>query len=152
MPIYLGWAGEPATAARIQEFTDRFSELVYQAVIDSPWVPGVHEYLQTNHLRQRFVLLTATPQEEIQAILEAIGIAHCFERVFGAPTRKTAAMADTLLRLRCSAKEAAMIGDSESDLEAAQANGVTFLLRCTTTNQSLQRRWAGPKFEDLLHE
>jgi phosphoglycolate phosphatase-like HAD superfamily hydrolase len=152
MPIYLGWVGEPATAERIQEFADRFSKLVYQAVIDSPWVPGVREYLLTHHLRQRFVLLTATPQDEIQAILHALGIAHCFDQVFGAPTRKATAMADTLQRMCCATKDAVMIGDSESDLEAAHANDVTFLLRCTTTNQLLQRRYTGLRFEDLVDE
>jgi phosphoglycolate phosphatase-like HAD superfamily hydrolase len=152
MSVYLGWVGEPASRARIQEYCDRFSNLVLQGVINSPWVPGVREYLQTQHARQRFVLLTATPQEEIQGILHTLDIAHCFDEIHGAPAKKAPVMAEALQRLRCAPEDALMIGDSESDLYAAQANRVAFLLRCTSINQALQERYAGPVFEDLADE
>lgn len=149
--VYLDWIGEPATTARIHELCDRFSDLVLQAVIDSPWVPGVREYLQTQYARQRFVLLTATPQEEIQGILHALDIAHCFDQICGAPAKKATAMAEALQRLQCAPECALMIGDSESDLHAAGANGVAFLLRCTRINRALQKRYTGPMFEDLAN-
>jgi len=152
MPIYLNWVGEPVTGARIQEFCDRFSKLVLQAVIDSPWVPGVREYLQKHHLLQRFVLLTATPQEEINRILHLLDIAHCFVQISGAPAHKVTAIAQILRRLQCAAEDALMIGDSASDLYAAEANSVAFLLRRTTINQGLQKQYAGAMFEDLANE
>jgi phosphoglycolate phosphatase-like HAD superfamily hydrolase len=152
IPIYLGWAGEPADAVQMQSFCDEFSKIVFQAVIDSPWVPGVYEYLRRHHMRQRFVLLTATPQDEILKILRALEIETCFDEVCGAPAEKAAAMASYLLRLQFVARDAVMIGDSESDLYAAEANGVAFLLRCTPINQELQQRYAGPRFEDLINE
>jgi phosphoglycolate phosphatase-like HAD superfamily hydrolase len=152
LPVYLGWIGEPATEARIQEFCGRFSDLVVQSVIDSPWIPGVREYLQTQHARQRFVLLTATPQEEIQGILHVLEIAYCFDQICGAPAKKATAMAGALQRLQCPPEDALMIGDSESDLDAAEANSVAFLLRCTSVNQALQKQHTGPMFEDLADE
>ena len=45
IPLYLDWAGESVNPFKVREFCDRFSKLVQQAVIDSPWVPGVKEYL-----------------------------------------------------------------------------------------------------------
>ena len=63
IPLYLLWAGELATPERIDEFCTRFSLLVLQKVIDSPWVPGVREYLLLNSGIQYFVLVTATPQD-----------------------------------------------------------------------------------------
>jgi phosphoglycolate phosphatase-like HAD superfamily hydrolase len=152
MPIYLGWVGEPATGAQIQEFCDRFSQLVLQSVIDSPWVPGVREYLQAHRDQQHFVLLTATPQEEIQGILHALDIAHCFDQICGAPAQKATAMAEAIRRLECATEDALMVGDTESDLYAARANNVAFLLRCTRINHALQKRYAGPMFEDLVNE
>jgi phosphoglycolate phosphatase-like HAD superfamily hydrolase len=152
IPIYLNWAGESGTVARVQEFCDRFSKLVRQAVINSPWVPGVREYLQEHCARQRFVLLTATPQEEIQEILHELDIAHCFDFLCGAPTPKADAIADILRSLLYSVEAALVIGDSESDLAAAEANGVAFLLRCTAINQALQNRYPGPMFDDLAYE
>ena len=149
IPLYLGWVGESATEARIQEFCGRFSNLVLQAVIDSPWVPGVREYLRKQCDRQRFVLLTATPQEEILQILQTLDIAACFHAVHGAPASKAVALRDTLRTLGCSADQAVMVGDSEADLHAAEENRVLLLLRRTAINRSLQRRYPGPMFEDL---
>jgi phosphoglycolate phosphatase-like HAD superfamily hydrolase len=151
LSIYLRWVGEPATDAQVQEFCNRFSGLVLQSVIDSPWVPGVREYLLANHSRQHFVLLTATPQDEIQTIAQTLGIAACFEQIFGSPKKKAAAMPEVLSRLKCSPEEALMVGDSESDLDAAEANGLPFLLRRTNINRALQMRYAGPSFQDLTH-
>lgn len=152
MPIYLEWAGETATPALVKEYCEQFSRLVLQAVIECAWIPGVREYLEAHHSRQRFVLLTATPHAEIHLILNALEISHWFREIHGAPTPKSTAIGQALARLRCPREEALVVGDSASDLEAAETNGVTFLLRCTTLNRALQERYSGPKFHDLTNE
>lgn len=152
MPIYLAWAGEPVNAEQVQDFCDRFSQLVRQAVINAAWVPGVREYLQAHHTRQRFVLVTATPQEEVQQILHALKISHCFREVHGAPTPKAMAIRDVLERLQCLPEQALVVGDSESDLNAAEANNVAFMLRRTPLNRSLQERFSGATFDGLYDE
>jgi phosphoglycolate phosphatase-like HAD superfamily hydrolase len=149
MPVYLGWAGLPATADNVQKFCDQFSTLVLQAVIDAAWVPGVREYLLAQHGAQYFVLVTATPQKEIETILHALGMAHCFRQVYGAPTTKTTAIGDVLAHLKCQPQQALMVGDSDTDFDAAQANQVSFLLRRTALNQALQQRHVGPMFDGL---
>lgn len=152
IPLYLLWAGESATPERIDEFCSRFSSLVLQEVIDSPWVPGVLEYLLLNSVRQYFVLVTATPQEEIQKILDSLNIADCFREVHGAPKQKTITMKEVLYRLKCLPANALMIGDAETDLKAAQANSVPFLLRRTPLNLSIQSTYTGSMFDNLNHE
>ena len=149
MPIYLGWAGEEAAAGRVRELCDEFSRLVMQAVIDSAWVPGSREYLLANRSRQRFVLVTATPQEEIEAILRVLDLRGCFVEVHGAPTAKRAAVAEALGRLHCAPADAIGVGDSGTDLDAAVANGVPFLLRRTPLNLDIQQRYTGPSFDSL---
>lgn len=149
LPLYLGWAGEPATADQVRDFCERFSTLVRQAVIDAAWVPGVREYLVAHHARQYFVLITATPQDEIQQIVHASGIGHCFREVHGAPTAKAVAIRQVLFRGSNRPPHALVIGDSETDLEAATANHVPFVLRCTDTNHDLQQRFQGPSFGHL---
>lgn len=150
IPIYMGWAGELATKDQIQIFCDRFSQLVLQAVIDAEWVPGVREYLQSHHARQFFVLVTATPHEEIQQILHALNMSHYFREVHGAPTLKSTAIRDTLTRTQFSPEHALVVGDSETDMEAAEVNHVPFLLRRTALNQSLQERFQGISFDQLI--
>ncbi len=149
IPLYLSWAGEPANADQVHEFCGRFSNLVKQAVIDAPWVPGVREYLQANQISQHFVLITATPQEEIEQILHEIDIAHCFREVYGAPTAKATVVNDMLQRLHCPSEQALVVGDSDTDLSAAEENDVVFLLRRTSFNQGLQERFQGSSFEGL---
>jgi phosphoglycolate phosphatase-like HAD superfamily hydrolase len=152
IPVYLGWVNEPVTPARIRDFSDRFSALVLQAVVDSPWVPGVREYLQAHHERQPFVLVTATPQDEIEQILKVLGIGAFFRAVHGAPLAKSAAIGAALERLRCPAARALMVGDAETDLKAAETNGVPFLLRRTGLNTEWATRFPGQTFEGLTHE
>jgi len=152
IPLYLTWAGETATSERIQEFCRLFSESVLQAVIDSPWVPGVREYLLKCCNKQYFVLVTATPQDEIVQILAALDIAHCFREVHGAPIKKTSAIEAVLSRRKSVLAQTLMIGDAETDLEAARENSVPFLLRRTPLNLSMQATYTGPMFDDLNYE
>jgi phosphoglycolate phosphatase-like HAD superfamily hydrolase len=150
IPLYLSWAGEPANTELVQKFCERFSKLVKQAVIDAPWVPGVREYLQASHTQQYFVLITATPQQEIEQILHALEMTRYFREVHGAPMAKAGTVRDVLQRLNCLPEKALVVGDSDTDFNAAEANSVTFLLRRTILNQNLQARHQGASFESLI--
>ena len=149
IPLYLDWAGETVSTLKVQQFCNQFSNLVEQAVIDSPWVPGVYEYLKLHHIRQVFILMTGTPQEEIERILFSLEISPYFMEIHGAPKSKVNVVKDVLQRLNYSSKQALIIGDSETDFEAAEENNVTFLLRRTSFNQQLQNKFKGPSFENL---
>ena len=152
IPLYLTWAGEPTTPAHVKAFCARFSHLVLQAVIDSPWVLGVREYLLQHFVQQYFVLVTATPQEEIEQILAALNLDGCFREVYGAPTKKPHAIKAVLSRLECTLGQVLMVGDSETDLQAAEANSIPFLLRRTPHNLSLQASYCGQMFDHLNDE
>ena len=150
--LYLSWAGEIPNPNQFKIFCDRYSELVQQAVIDSPWVPGVQEYLKVNCLKQYFVLITATPQEEIEQILKELNITCCFREVYGAPKNKISVVKDVLKRLNFLPDQALVIGDSATDLKAAKDNNVAFLLRCTEQNQKLQKKYIGLRFKKIKNE
>jgi phosphoglycolate phosphatase-like HAD superfamily hydrolase len=149
IPLYLQWAGASASDVLVKEFCSRFSELALQGVIDSPWVKGIPNYLQQNYEQQYFVLLTATPQDEIEHIIDGLDISHYFREVYGAPMSKTKAIADVLRRLKIERDQTLMIGDTETDMLATQDNGIPFLLRCTPLNPKLQTICNSPMFEDL---
>jgi phosphoglycolate phosphatase-like HAD superfamily hydrolase len=149
IPLYLSWAGQPSNPVRVQEYCERFSKLVLQAVIDSPWVLGVQEYLKFNNSRQCFILITGTPQEEIEQILKALELTSCFREVHGAPKKKAVVIKDVLKRLNYLSDQAMVVGDSGTDLQAARENKVSFLLRKTPFNQDLQKQFQGPSFTKL---
>ena len=152
IPLYLEFAGEPNNTEKINLFCKKFSQLVVQAVIDSPWVPGVLEYLLDKHDDQYFVLVTATPKNEIEQILASLKLSHCFREIYGAPTHKAKVIYSVLDRLKYSRDHTVMIGDSESDLQAAQASSVPFLLRRTPLNCRLQENFSGVMFNDFIDE
>lgn len=152
IPLYLEWAGHSVSSQKIEEYCQQFSEAVVQAVIDLPWVPGVREYLLKHYMDQYFVIVTATPQNEIEKILASLKLSNCFKEIFGAPTKKDLVIKEVLVRLNCSPKEAIMIGDSESDLQAARINDIQFLLRRTALNENLQANYEGPMFDNFNNE
>lgn len=152
MPLYLSWAGEAVSDDQVAKFCNLFSHAVLQSVIDSPWVPGSYEYLSGNYKEKYFVLVTATPQLEIEKILSALEIDQYFQHVIGAPTKKTDAIRSVLEKQKVVSDDALMIGDAEADLQAAQANSIHFLLRRTPQNLHLQNRYDGPQFDDLSYE
>ena len=71
IPLYLSWSNEEVTSKKNQEFCNRFSLLVKQSVIDSPWVHGFLEFIEHHHGVKKHILVTATPIEEIEEILQA---------------------------------------------------------------------------------
>ena len=66
LPIYLKWSNQNASQQIIAKYSQQFSDLAVQRVIDSKWVPGVLSYMQNNYERQNYFLITSTPQDEIE--------------------------------------------------------------------------------------
>jgi phosphoglycolate phosphatase-like HAD superfamily hydrolase len=151
IPLYLSWAGVEATEEQVRRYCASFAAAVFERVIACAWVPGAREYLAANHERQRCVLLSATPEEELRAIVAELGMQSWFREVHGAPQSKSAAVRAVLQRWKCTPQEALLIGDSSADYEAAHATGVPFLLRRTPLNGELQMRHGGAQCENFLN-
>lgn len=149
LPLYLDWAGEDTGEDRVKEYCDRFSHLALQGVIDAPWVPGAEKYLRTNPHRQGFILVSATPQNELDMILQALDLRKCFADVFGAPVGKKDAIRKTLDKLGIDPLDCLMIGDARADMEAALVNHVPFLLRLHATNTAIFADYTGATIKDL---
>jgi HAD superfamily hydrolase (TIGR01549 family) len=152
IPLYLSWVGKEPLATTVQLYCTQFSNMVMQAVIDSPWVPGAKELLEKHYKIIKFILLTATPQDEIEEILSALNIAHFFCEVYGAPTKKLDAIKKALRYYNIKPDKTIMIGDSNSDYEASTASKIPFLLRRTDLNHVLQERIDFFMFEDYTNE
>jgi len=150
LPIYLRWAGRKSTNELICEYEQMFSNLVLQKVIESPWVIGVLEYLKKNAKRQKFYIITATPQKEIEIILKNLKIAKYFKKVIGSPTNKKEALKNLLINFNH--KEAVMIGDSITDYQAAKENHVKFILRKTELNKKLQKQLKCSMIKNFFNE
>lgn len=135
IPIYLAYAGVETSPAIEENYCNRFGELVEDAVVEADWVMGVENIIKKKtNLNLRYILVTATPQDEIERILNRLSILPCFSNIFGAPLSKSDAIKTGLELYGTRPEEALMIGDSKADYEAAIACGTDFLLRRTPEN------------------
>lgn len=150
LPLYFTMAETQCSEELIAEYARKFSDLVMQKVIDSHWVPGVRQFLAKHYADKQFFLITATPQEEIQEIVEAIGINDFFTKIVGTPVKKSDAIHEILEATSVSADRAMMIGDSISDYQGAVANNITFILRKTSLNRGLQQELICPMIDDFF--
>jgi len=151
IPIYLEWCGLEPNDKNIEIFSSKFSEKVIKKVIKSKWVPGVKEFLIDNFRQFKFFLITATPRDEIEIILNNIGINNIFLDVFGSEISKSEAINTILKKYYASPCKALMIGDSESDYLAAINNKISFLLRKTKYNKSIKNKYDLKEFENFLY-
>lgn len=151
LPIYLEWAGKNSSKNLVLEYEKKFSKIVMQKVIDSPWVAGVLDYLEKNAQKQQFFIVTATPHTEIIKILKELEIIKLFKQVKGSPTSKKIAINQLLTQHKIKLDYALMIGDSNSDYEAAMENKVKFVLRKTELNKNLQKKLKCKMINDFLN-
>jgi phosphoglycolate phosphatase-like HAD superfamily hydrolase len=149
MPIYLQWADLESNQYTVIEYCEQFSKRVIQAVIDAPWVAGVENYLRSNTNQQIFVLVSATPQDELEHILHVLDLTKCFAEVYGAPIPKRDAIGKTLLASGLDTRDCLMIGDAQADLDAAEANQVPFLLRKHVSNTNVFSAYTGTSVENF---
>jgi phosphoglycolate phosphatase-like HAD superfamily hydrolase len=152
IPLYMDWIGINLDETSKNAFIKRYGELVKTAVVSSEWVPGSQEYLLSHCRRQYFVLLTATPQAEIEEIVSLLNIRHCFKEIYGAPFNKASVIREVLSRKECPPTKALMIGDTMGDLMAAEDNLVQFVLRRTSLNYSIQAIYKGHKIDNFHNE
>ena len=144
IPIYLSYAGIEPSENIINEFCNQFAILVEDAVVNSNWVPGVLQVINNcKKENQHFVLVTATPQDEIERILTRLNILRLFSNIFGSPMTKYDAINVCLKLYNVNSKESIMIGDSIADFEASQKTGSDFLLRRTPENLISMEHFTG---------
>ena len=150
IPLYLHWAGEKQTQERIDKYCFQFSQIVLDKVLKAPWVSGVEAYLRKNYIYQDFIIVTATPQKEIEIILQKLELKNIFSSVFGYPVPKSEAIKYVLIQHRVDPKKCLMIGDSMVDLKAAQINRIPFLLRRHEYNSDLVDSYISSSIEDFI--
>lgn len=152
LPIYLVWAGLMSNDKTVANYSNKFSLIVKQKVIDSEWIAGVLDYLKDNYDKQLLFLVTATPEDEIKEITSKLRISKFFDEIIGSPTSKKEALKYLIKDYEFFPEESAMIGDSQIDYEAAKDNEVPFILRRTSLNMGLQSQLKCQMISDFINE
>jgi len=149
IPIYLKWAGVEESDKEVQKFCNKFSDIVKTKVIASAWVPGVQEFLKNNNKNHIHILVSATPQSELEHICKSLGLSKMFYTIYGAPASKSESIKTSMLFHRLGPSSCIMIGDSQVDVDAAQENNINFIFRRHRDNLLLNINPQTPTFENF---
>ena len=121
-----------------------FTRCCFDEVMNAHIVPGAMEFISSYHNKLPLYVASGTPHGELVEILKARNLIRFFRGVYGSPPGKTEILADIVHRAGVLPKEALMVGDSVTDLEAAQSVGTLFYGR---GNRFSNSEW--PWGEDL---
>ena len=121
--------GETYDEERKRELGARFSQFVRQKVIECPYVAGAEEFLHYFSPRVPLYVASATPHEELEAIIKARGIGRYFKEIYGTPWQKGEVVQKVMLKEKVNADAVAYVGDSQEDYKVARDTGVFFVGR-----------------------
>tara|TARA_B100000315_G_scaffold215016_1_gene213910 strand:- start:981 stop:1643 length:663 start_codon:yes stop_codon:yes gene_type:complete len=141
--------GIDPTQTELIRFTKKFSEIVFEKVINAPYVNGALEFIQDNYKKYSLFISTATPTDEINLILKAKKISDYFIGVYGSPDIKKKHIIKIGRKFNFDLNEMIMFGDSTSDLIAAKDCSIQFVLRMYKNNVTLFKEYGGHIISDF---
>jgi HAD superfamily hydrolase (TIGR01549 family) len=122
---------EELTSDKKRELSERFSQIVLEEVIASPWVAGAKETLDALKGRVAMFVASGTPHEELILIIEKRGMKEYFSGVYGIPDTKAQILMKIIEKLGITPDELVMVGDAMSDFLAAKEVKARFIGRTT---------------------
>ena len=121
-------AGVMVDDVQLEQLGERFAHLVFAGVVAAPLIPGAEDTLRQLAREQipAFVV-SATPHEEMQRVVEHKGLRDWFREVHGSPRSKSEIVAEVVQRLGFAPGRCLFVGDALADLAAARQTGLHFL-------------------------
>ena len=126
---YLDWSSYENNIKNLNLFAKKFSYLIVKEVINANYIDGIESYLRRNHNRQKFFLVSATPEEEILKITKKLEIFDYFKIIIGHPKTKEEGFKFILNESGMDNADFIVIGDSLSEYNAAKKYSLKFVLR-----------------------
>jgi phosphoglycolate phosphatase-like HAD superfamily hydrolase len=127
--IHKALLGREITPAESHALGLGFASLCFEAVCACPMVPGAEEFLTMYSRRLSLALASATPEEELVAIVEKRGLRRYFRHICGKPRSKVESLNYILTREGLAPAEAVFVGDQPSDRDAAHYARIPFIKR-----------------------
>ncbi len=120
--------GRDVTDKLVQDWADRFAEMVVDGVVAAPETPGLRKILRFCHSNYIICAInSAAPESEIIEIVKRRGLSDHFEMILGSPRAKEKNLAKMLQELKVCSEDAVFFGDSINDYEAAKQASVEFV-------------------------
>jgi len=110
------------------DYSNKFSKIVFQKIIESSFIPGVLAFLEALKRKNRKAfLLSATPEEELREICLSKNIDRYFSRILGSPKNKVEHGKEILSDFNYTPEQVLFFGDNISDFQASQTLGTQFI-------------------------
>jgi len=124
--FYAEVLGRAVSDHELQQLGERFEELSLEGVMNAPMVAGVRQALETLHGKMPLYVASGAPHEELIQVLANRGLDRFFDGIYGSPPDKTALLKRVIDQADISPGQTLMVGDSQTDLAAAEACGARF--------------------------
>ena len=122
---------EPISDESVNKWADQFSNLVEQDIVEAQAVEGSLEFMEKYVDQLDFAIVSGSDQKELRSICRKRNIDHFFKSILGSPVEKKDNIATLLSEMKWQHDKALYVGDSNNDLEAAKANNLDFVGRCS---------------------
>ena len=129
----------------ISQFANQFSKYVVDRVVRSQYVPNALEFIKHNYGNYKPFISTGTPTTEMKNILKLKKIIRYFIGMYGSPALKNEHVSVICAQYNLKADELIFFGDSITDMEVADANGIKFILRQHKYNKKYFQNYSGQK-------
>jgi len=129
--------GEDIDEKKIQKIAQKFSEMVVNEIMKVPFVDGAKQFIEDNYKRYLMFISSATPTNELNFICKQRKIAKYFQGIFGSPDSKSKHISSIITNYSLNNCEIVCIGDSSSDLDAANTHNLTFIARLSGVSNNL---------------
>lgn len=120
---------EPLSDEQYDFLCNRFSELVFDGVLKSPFVVGAEEFLRYFSVKTPLFVVSATPASELKEIVEQKDLLNYFKDIYGSPRTKLECIREILVNTNCTNENTIFIGDALNDYKASREAGVRFIGR-----------------------
>ena len=118
---------QPYTKDIGEKLSCTFTKLVFDAVVQAPYVEGAQEFLKKHYRHIPLFVASGTPEPELLEIIKHRSIKHFFQGVYGSPQTKKEILKGILAKRKLYPEQVLMVGDALTDWEGAQGVGAEFI-------------------------
>jgi HAD superfamily hydrolase (TIGR01549 family) len=125
--------GKGISEEEILKYANIYSELTKEKLADDKYlIPDSIEFVRKNHNKYNMHIASGADEQDLIYICDSLGLSEYFISINGSPTTKSEIIGNILNSRNYKKDETCLIGDSISDLKAAEYNGIIFFgYNCT---------------------
>ncbi|MEH6632308.1 MAG: HAD hydrolase-like protein [Halopseudomonas aestusnigri] len=112
-----------------ENLATRFSKIVVNKILATENTPGAEAFLDYFVRHVQLVLISVTPDQELEQIVQGRGLSSYFHTVYGASWKKDDAMRHFMKLNNIKSENCAFIGDTAEDYSYAQKVSIQFVGR-----------------------